>query len=89
MNDDKQQQLKIELLSQWKLEAEFRNSGFNPAISYSRTLILAAGWLRLKCEELESRYRRPSRAEIAKMGGDDDREDKERVMAGFLDGSVR
>ena len=26
----------------------------------------------------------PSRAEIAKMGGDDDREDKERVMAGFL-----
>ena len=27
--------------------------------------------------------------EIAKMGGDDDREDKERVMAGFLDGSVR
>ena len=31
----------------------------------------------------------PSRAEIAKMGGDDDREDKERLMAGFLDGSVR
>ena len=30
----------------------------------------------------------PSRAEIAKMGGDDDREDKERVMAGFLSGSV-
>ena len=24
---------------------------------------------------------------IAKMGGDDDREDKERVMAGFLSGS--
>ena len=65
------------------------NSGFNPAISYSQTLILAAGWLRLKCEELGSRYRMPSRAEIAKMGGDDDREDKERVMAGFLDGSVR
>ena len=39
--------------------------------------------------ELGSRYRMPSRAEIAKMGGDDDREDKERVMAGFLDGSVR
>ena len=30
----------------------------------------------------------PGRAEIAKMGGDDDREDKERVMAGFLSGSV-
>ena len=36
----------------------------------------------------QSRYRMPSRAEIAKMGGDDDREDKERVMAGFLSGSV-
>ena len=46
-----------------------------------------AGWLRLKCEELGSRYRMPSKAEIAKMGGDDDREDKERVMAGFLSGS--
>ena len=64
------------------------NSGFNPAISCSRTLTLAAGWLRLKCEELGSRYRMPSRAEIAKMGGDDDREDKERVVAGFLSGSV-
>ena len=63
------------------------NSGFNPAISCSQTLNLAAGWLRLKCEELGSRYRMPSRAEIAKMGGDDDREDKERVMAGFLSGS--
>ena len=30
----------------------------------------------------------PNRAEIAKMGGDDDREDKERVMAGFLSGFV-
>ena len=30
----------------------------------------------------------PSRAEIAKMDGDDDREDKERVMAGFLSGFV-
>ena len=30
----------------------------------------------------------PGRAEIAKMGGDDDREDKERVMAGFLSGFV-
>ena len=30
----------------------------------------------------------PSRAEIAKMGGDADREDKERVMAGFLSGFV-
>ena len=30
----------------------------------------------------------PRKDEIAKMGGDDDREDKERVMAGFLDGSV-
>ena len=29
----------------------------------------------------------PSKLEIAKMGGDDDREDKERVMAGFLSGS--
>ena len=63
------------------------NSGFDPAISCSRTLILAAGWLRLKSEELGSRYRMPSRAEIAKMGGDDEREDKERVMAGFLSGS--
>ena len=44
-------------------------------------------WLRLKCEELGSRYRMPSKAEIAKVGGDDDREDKERVMAGFLSGS--
>ena len=64
------------------------NSCFDPAIICSRTLILAAGWLRRKCEELGSRYRMPSRAEIAKMGGDDDREDKERVMAGFLSGSV-
>ena len=63
------------------------NSGFDPAINCSRTLILTAGWLRLKSEELGSRYRMPSRAEIAKMGGDDDREDKERVMAGFLSGS--
>ena len=63
------------------------NSGFDPAINCSRTLILAAGWLRLKSEELGSRYRMPSREEIAKMGGDDDREDKERVMAGFLSGS--
>ena len=53
-----------------------------------KELILTARWLRLKCEELGSRYRMPSRAEIAKMGGDDDREDKERVMAGFLSGSV-
>ena len=53
-----------------------------------KELILIARWLRLKCEELGSRYRMPSRAEIAKMGGDDDREDKERVMAGFLSGSV-
>ena len=30
----------------------------------------------------------PGRAEIAKMGGDDDREDKERVMADFLSGFV-
>ena len=30
----------------------------------------------------------PKKDEIAKMGGDDDREDMERVMAGFLDGSV-
>ena len=37
---------------------------------------------------LGSRYRMPGRAEIAKMGGDDDREDKERVMAGFLSGFV-
>ena len=73
----------------WAIRSQSLNSGFNPAISYSQTLILAAGWLRLKCEELGSRYRMPSRAEIAKMGGDDDREDKERVMAGFLDGSVR
>ena len=73
----------------WAIRSQSLNSGFNPALSYSRTLILAAGWLRLKCEELGSRYRMPSRAEIAKMGGDDDREDKERVMAGFLDGSVR
>ena len=50
-------------------------------------LNLTAGWLRLKCEELGSRYRMPSKAEIAKVGGDDDREDKERVMAGFLSGS--
>ena len=56
--------------------------------SSHKTLILAAGGLRLKSDELGSRYRMPSRAEIAKMGGDDDREDKERVMAGFLSGSV-
>ena len=67
----------------WAIRSQSLNSGFNPAISYSQTLILAAGWLRLKCEELGSRYRMPSRAEIAKMGGDDDREDKERVMAGL------
>ena len=53
----------------------------------SPRLNLTAGWLRLKCEELGSRYRMPSKAEIAKVGGDDDREDKERVMAGFLSGS--
>ena len=63
------------------------SSGFDPAINCSRTLILTAGWLRLKSEELGSRYRMPSKSEIAKMGGDDDREDKERVMAGFLSGS--
>ena len=28
MRDDDDEQLKIELLSQWKLEAEFRNLGF-------------------------------------------------------------
>ena len=50
-------------------------------------LILTAGWLRLKSEELGLRYRMPSKLEIAKMGGDDDREDEERVMAGFLNGS--
>ena len=50
--------------------------------------ILAAGWLRLKCEELGSRYSMPRKTEVAKMGGDDDREDKKRVMAGFLGGSV-
>ena len=71
----------------WAMKNQSFNSGFDPAISCSRTLILAAGWLRLKSEELGSRYRMPSRAEIAKMGGDDDREDKERVMAGFLSGS--
>ena len=72
----------------WAIRNQSFNSGFNQAISCSRTLILAAGWLRLKCEELGSRYRMPGRAEIAKMGGDDDREDKERVMAGFLSGFV-
>ena len=30
----------------------------------------------------------PRKTEVAKMGGDDDREDKKRVMAGFLGGSV-
>ena len=29
----------------------------------------------------------PSKSEIAKMSGDDAREDKDRIMAGFLSGS--
>ena len=46
-----------------------------------------AGWLRLQCAELGTRYKMPSRSAIAKMGGDNDREDKDRIMAGFLSGS--
>ena len=46
-----------------------------------------AGWLRPQCAELGTRYKIPSRSAIAKMGGDDDREDKDRIMAGFLSGS--
>ena len=46
-----------------------------------------AGWLRLKCLDLGGRYRMPAKSEIAKMGGDDDRLDKDRIMAGFVNGS--
>ena len=50
------------------------------------TLKSRAGWLRLKCAELSARYRMPTKSAIAKMSGDDSREDKDRIMADFLNG---
>ena len=37
---------------------------------------LVTAWLRRKCGELGMRYRMPSRKEICKLSGDNDREDK-------------
>ena len=42
--------------------------------------------MRLKCAELSARYRMPTKSAIAKMSGDDSREDKDRIMADFLNG---
>ena len=38
MRDDKQQQLKIELLSQWKLEAESRNIEMKSNVYFEREI---------------------------------------------------
>ena len=45
-----------------------RNWWYNSCMKSSLILNLTAGWLRLKCEELGSRYRMPSKAGIAKNG---------------------
>ena len=48
---------------------------------------LVTGWLRRKCGELGMRYRMPSRKEICKLSGDNDREDKDRELSDFLCGN--
>ena len=50
---------------------------------------LVTGWLRRKCGELGMRYRMPSRKEICKLSGDNDREDKDRELSDFLCGNTQ
>ena len=50
---------------------------------------LVTAWLRRKCGELGMRYRMPSRKEICKLSGDNDREDKDRELSDFLCGNTQ
>ena len=44
-----------------------------------------ASWLKTKCRELQ-RFVMTKPEEVAKLSGDNSREEKERVMQGFLSG---
>ena len=50
---------------------------------------LVTAWLRRKCGELGMRYRMPSRKEICKLSGENDREDKDRELSDFLCGNTQ